>query len=181
MAEIITKNRNRSSRQPIRVDLTAMVDLGFLLITFFMLATTMTKNKSMLVDKMDDTPTEHPPVVPASKTMRLLLGDNDKVYYYTASDDINNINDIKIDSTDYSPQGLRRAIQNRQEEVMEKYGKLKKDELFVMIKPLPKSKLQNTIDTFDELTINGVKRYAIVEPDDKVDSLVANMVGQRLH
>jgi biopolymer transport protein ExbD len=181
MAEMITNSRSRSNRMPIKVDLTAMVDLGFLLITFFMLATTMTKPKSMAVDKMQDVNDPNPPEVPESKTMRLLLGDNDKVYYYTSADNVDNVDDIYIDSTDYSPQGLRRAIHHRQEEVIKMYGEDKKDELFVMIKPLPHSKLQNTIDTFDELRINGVKRYAIVSPDDIVDSLVAIRVGQRLH
>ncbi len=181
MGEIITNGKNRSHRQPIRVDLTAMVDLGFLLITFFMLATTMTKTKSMSVDKMDDGPVTNPPVVPESKTMRLLLGDNDKVYFYKSSDNVLNPNEIIIDSTDYISNGLRKAIHQRQIEVMEKHGKDKKDDLFVMIMPLPHSKLQNTIDTFDELTINGVKRYAIVKPDDAVDSMVAIRIGQRLN
>ncbi len=181
MAEMISKDRNRSGRQLIRVDLTAIVDLGFLLITFFILSTTITKSRSMAVNKMNDVVVPNPPIVPSSKTMRLLLGDNDKVYFYTAPDKIDNLSDIYIDSTDYSPQGLRRAIMNRQEEIMNKYGKDKKDELIVMIKPLPHSKLQNTIDTFDELSINGVKKYALIEPDDAVDSMVVKMIGQRLH
>ena len=59
-----------------------------------------------------------------------------------------------------------------------KHNGEKKDDLFVMIKPLPTSKLKNTVDVLDEMTINGVTRYAILEPTDPIDSLVALRIGQ---
>jgi hypothetical protein len=74
----------RSKKQNSKVDLTAMVDLAFLLITFFMLTTTLSKPQSMnlgLPDKQDD-PTEKPIKVDENRTMTLLVGDNDKLVRY---------------------------------------------------------------------------------------------------
>lgn len=167
----------RSKKMSTRVDLTAMVDLGFLLITFFMLATTFNKPKTMEVNKPDKTedPKDQPPI-PLSKTLALMLGDNDKVYWYVSPEDIDANTQLSLDSIDYSPNGVRRIIQQRQREVQAKYSD--KDQLFVMIKPLPASKLKNTVDVLDEMTINGVKRYALLPPNDPIDSLVALKIGQ---
>ena len=74
----------RSKKMSTRVDLTAMVDLGFLLITFFMLATTFNKPKTMEINKPakdDDKKIEEPPIK-MSKTVSFMLGNNDKVYWY---------------------------------------------------------------------------------------------------
>jgi biopolymer transport protein ExbD len=173
-----TQNKNRGRRVNTQVDLTAMVDLGFLLITFFMLATTMVKPKSMEVYKPinDDEPLD----IPESKSISIMLGSNGKVYYYVAPNDAKTTTEVIIDSTSYGATGLRKVIQKRQTEVMNKYGQDHKEDLFVMIKPTSKSILKNTIDALDEMQINGVKRFAILEPNAEVDKLVAVQVKQPL-
>jgi biopolymer transport protein ExbD len=173
------KKKARSKKMSTRVDLTAMVDLGFLLITFFMLATTFNKPKTMEVVKpaKDDDPNKKDqPAIKMSKTFTLLLGTNDKVYAYTSPDNVDENTELAVDSADYSPNGLRRVLQNRQKECAAAWGH--KDTLFVMIKPLPKSKVKNTVDALDEMSINGVKRYAILAPDDPVDSVICLKIGQ---
>jgi biopolymer transport protein ExbD len=192
MAEMDTSSKGggkhgggkRAKKGSTRVDLTAMVDLGFLLITFFMLATTMNKPKTMEINKPakeDDVKDKDKPIVKMSKTLSLLLGDNDKVYWYVSPDEVNSTTKIEMDSVDYGPNGVRRIVKRRLKEVLEQHG-LEKDGtngLFVMIKPLPGSKLKNTVDVLDEMTINDVKRYAILEVNDPIDSLVALQVGQK--
>lgn len=170
----------RSKKMSTRVDLTAMVDLGFLLITFFMLATTFNKPKTMEVNKPIDDPNAKPPEIPKSKTLTLLLGDNDKIYWYVAPDQIDNDHPLTLDSVDYSSTGIRKVIQQRQDEVSKLPKNYSKEDLFVMLKPLPKSKLKNTVDILDEMTINNIKYYALVAPNDPVDSLVAIQIGQQL-
>lgn len=173
------KKKRRSKKASTRVDLTAMVDLGFLLITFFILATTFNKPKTMEVNKPakdDDEKKEEPPIK-MSKTVNFMLGNNNMVYWYVSPDAIDAGTQIEMDSVDYSVNGLRRIIKKRQSEVAAQWGN--KDELFVMIKPLPGSKLKNTVDILDEMTINDVKRYAILEANDPIDSLVAVQVGQK--
>lgn len=170
----------RGKKMSTRVDLTAMVDLGFLLITFFMLATTFNKPKTMEVNKPakeDEKDKKEEPPIKMSKTASLMLGARDKLYAYVSPDEIDATTELSIDSIDYSPNGLRKFIQRRQREVQEQWGD--KDQLFVMIKPLPGSNVKNIVDVLDEMTINDVKRYAILEPNDPIDSLIALKAGQK--
>lgn len=168
----------RGKKMSTRVDLTPMVDLGFLLITFFMLATTFNKPKTMEVNKpaKDDLKKIDEPVIKMSKTATLMLGKGDKIYAYVSPDSIDANSELQLDSIDYSPSGLRKFIQRRQSEVQAQWGN--KDELFVMIKPLPSSSFKNIVDALDEMTINDVKRYAILPANDPIDSLIALRAGQ---
>lgn len=169
----------RSKKMSTRVDLTAMVDLGFLLITFFMLATTFNKPKTMEINKpAKDDDKKDEPIIKMSKTVTLMLGNNDKVYWYVSPDAIDPSTQISLDSVDYSSNGVRKIIQQRQSDVKLLPPNYNKDDLFVMIKPLPSSKLKNTVDILDEMTINDVKRYAILAPNDPIDSLIALTIGQ---
>jgi len=125
--------------------------------------------------KEDDKKIEEPPIK-MSKTATLMLGKGDKIYAYVSPDEIDATTELQMDSIDYSPNGLRKFIQRRQKEVAQQWGN--QDDLFVMIKPLPASTYRNIVDVLDEMTINDVKRYAILEPNDPIDSLVALRAGQ---
>jgi biopolymer transport protein ExbD len=171
------KKKARSKKLSTRVDLTAMVDLGFLLITFFMLATTFNKPKTMEVNKpAKDDDVKDQPAIKMSKTVSLLLGNNNLVYWYVSPDEITAETSLELDSVDYSANGVRKIIQRRIKEVHEMWTDT--TNLFVMIKPLPGSKYKNIVDILDEMTISNVRTYAILKPDDPVDSLVCVKIGQ---
>jgi biopolymer transport protein ExbD len=170
---IATKNIGRTKRQSTKVDLTAMVDLGFLLITFFMLATTMFEPKIIEVLKPEKNTTITQDVM-ASKTLTLMLAENNKVYWYHGLADEDNIN-FRLDSCGYDINGLRSVIMNRQKEVEVKHKD--KSQMFVIIKPLKGSALQNIVDVFDEISICNVKRYAIADEYDDTDFKVATQLG----
>jgi biopolymer transport protein ExbD len=172
------KKKARSKKASTRVDLTAMVDLGFLLITFFMLATTMNKPKAMEVNKPakdKEKDKEELPEIKQSKTYSIILGKNNMAYCYTGADDDAN---VKVDSTFFSRAGLRAMIKQRQNEVQQQWGD--KDELFIMIKPLPDSKYRNMVDILDEMAICGVKRYAIIDEFNSIDEGIGAKSGNRL-
>lgn len=169
--EILNQKKNKVTT---RVDLTAMVDLGFLLITFFMLAMTFNQPKILEVNKPTDEGTTNS--IPESKTSIIMLGAGDKLYTYQSAQEIRNSDLLIVDSMDYNPGGLRKYLQRCQDEVQAQWGD--KDQLFVMIKPLPGSSYKNLIDVMDEMMINKVKRYAIINPTEKIDSLIASKVGQ---
>ena len=169
--EITQRNGKRVST---KVDLTAMVDLGFLLITFFMLASTLARPTTMQILKPDET--GDPSVYPQSKTATLLIGTRDQVYTYSLPDEIGSMSDAVIDSMDFGPNGLRKYIQRRQAEVQAKWGD--QDMLLVLIKPLPGANYKHVVDVLDEMLINDVKRYTIMKADTPVDSMVVSLVGE---
>lgn len=153
----------RSKKQNAKVDLTAMVDLAFLLITFFMLTTTLSKPQSMslgLPDK-EDKKIDQKIKVDENRTMTLMLGDNNKLVYYMGllETPIAGPKDIA-----YGKDGIRKELLSRKKSVLE-YSAAKgkpKNGIIVIIKPTKKSTYKNLVDILDEMAITGVETYAIV-------------------
>lgn len=151
----------RSKKQNAKVDLTAMVDLAFLLITFFMLTTTLSKPQSMslgLPDKDDKNDTEIK--VDENRTMTILLGDNDKLVRYVG------LLATPVAGGDpkdfvYGKDGIRKELLSRKKAVLEYTGNKEKG-MIVIIKPSKKSNYKNLIDVLDEMAITDVPSYAIV-------------------
>lgn len=155
----------RSKKQNSKVDLTAMVDLAFLLITFFMLTTTLSKPKAMelgLPDKQDD-PSEKPIKVDENRTMTILLGDNNKLVRYVGMLATPVAGGTPKEFT-YGKNGIRAELLKRKASVLA-YSTAKgkpKNGMIVIIKPSKKSNYRNLIDILDEMGIVEVPTYAIV-------------------
>jgi biopolymer transport protein ExbD len=155
-----------TKRLATHIDFTPMVDLGFLLITFFMLTTVLAKPVVMKVVMPDDANgTEDP--VPASKALTLLLGASDRVYWYEGLDS------QLLDSTTYSEGGLRRVILGKMEKVRAQWGLQAYQEaqtkepkqgsrLNVIIKPMENARYKNLVDALDEMAICRVRYYCIL-------------------
>ncbi|WP_163410140.1 ExbD/TolR family protein [Flavobacterium ajazii] len=158
----------RSKKQNSKVDLTAMVDLAFLLITFFMLTTTLSKPQSMnlgLPDKNEKEP-EKPIKVDEKRTMTIMMGENNKLIYYMGllESPIAGPKDIE-----YGKGGIRKELLARKKSVLAYTGDKTKG-IIVIIKPGKKSKYKNLVDILDEMAITGVETYAIVndfQPKEK--------------
>jgi biopolymer transport protein ExbD len=135
-----------------RVDLTPMVDLGFLLITFFIFTTTMSQPTSMqlFLPKDTDKPEEQNKVK-ASGALTLLLGGNNVIYYYEG--------ELLPDGSNFKTTGFK-DIRNI---VMDKKRSTDPKDFMVVIKPDENATYKNTVDILDEMTINDVKRYAMVD------------------
>lgn len=154
----------RAKKQSSKVDLTAMVDLAFLLITFFMLTTSLSKPQSMdlsLPDKDPDSTKTVDTKVDENRTMTVLLGENNKLTYYMGllATPIAGPKDIA-----YGKDGIRRELLKRKKTVLE-YSTAKgkpKNGIIVIIKPTKKSNYRNLVDILDEMAITGVETYAIV-------------------
>jgi biopolymer transport protein ExbD len=158
-----------------RVDLTPMVDLGFLLITFFMYTTTMSKPKTMQINmpyKDDQPKPEEETKIKASTAMTILLSSNHRVYYYEGiGDDATKPPELKV--TYFRKQdGIRDAIMAKQKMVedLKRSGQLgAKDQATILIKPDVTSTYEDMVNILDEMNINDVRVYAIVDitPVDK--------------
>lgn len=153
------KNGRRSSpKLSPRVDLTAMVDLAFLLITFFIMTTSLAKPHAMDVTMPVPGPSEP---VPESRTMTICLGKNNRVLYYVGLAE-KPLSAPKL--VDYSKTGLREAIIYTGKNILKTTGKT----MIVIVKPDVHSQYADLVAALDELHITNVPSYAIadISPED---------------
>lgn len=152
----------KSKKQSTRVDLTPMVDLGFLLITFFIFTTTMSQPTAMQLFLPQDTDNpEEQNKTKASGALTVLLGKNDRVYYYEG--------EISPDGANFKSASFKEI----REIIINKKTSTPPDDFMVIIKPNPESTYKNVVDALDEMTINDVKRYAMVDIFDIENQLIA--------
>jgi biopolymer transport protein ExbD len=164
MAEIENKQAGRHKtslrivKKSTKVDLTPMVDLGFLLITFFVFTTSMTKPRVMGIvspkDSKDST------TVCESCALTLIPVQEDKILYFEG---IQNTSTI-LKETDFTAEGLRTLLMLKKEKVKETKGT--DEEMVLIVKPGDKSTYKNFVDILDEVAITNVKHYFIDELTD---------------
>ena len=154
-----------TKKQLLRIDMTPMVDLGFLLITFFVFTTTISKPSVTDLYMPSDKPDPHPPKLIDDLAITILLDGNDKIFYYNGKwEDAKNAN--QIFETSYSTySGIGKIIRQKQKDIDEgrKIAGGRK-EMMLLIKPTSQSVYKNVVDALDEAMINDVNKYAIVEP-----------------
>ena len=159
------KSFSHSKRQILRIDMTPMVDLGFLLITFFDFTTTMSIPKATDLFMPSDKPDPHPPKLIDDLALTILLSENNKIYCYNGNwEDAKKSN--QIFETNYSTyNGIGKIIRQKQKDI-DASGKFTdgRKGMMLLIKPTSQSVYKNVIDALDEAMINDVKKYAIVEP-----------------
>jgi len=159
-----------------RVDMTPMVDLGFLLITFFIFTTTMSSPKALNLNMPKDTnKDEELNKAKESGALTIMLGKDNGVYYYEGQ--------LAPDGSNFKSATfatIRDEIINKKKEVVknhvhddncpkiwaenkgDKNSCLDRD-FVVVIKPDEDATYRNTVDMLDEMTINNVKRYAMID------------------
>ena len=138
-----------------RVDMTPMVDLGFLLITFFIFTTTMSTPAAMQLYMPKDTDNkEEQNKAKESGALTVMLGKADQVYFYEGqlAPDASNFQTSSFDPN----KGIRQVIINKKRNTPP-------EDLVIVIKPNDEATYKNTVDMLDEMTINDVKRFALVD------------------
>jgi biopolymer transport protein ExbD len=143
-----------------RVDLTPMVDLGFLLITFFVFTTTMSKPTAMNMNEPKDDKPEDQMKVKESAVMTILLGKDNQVYYYNGTLTGDNASQI-FKSTNFKD--IRQIILDKRNAVPD--GAKSKSDLMYIIKADKESKFKNVIDILDEMQINAIPAGHYAEVD----------------
>lgn len=135
-----------------RVDLTPMVDLGFLLITFFIFTTTMSQPTAMKLFLPKDTDKqEELNKVKESGALTIMLGKADGVFYYEGQ--------LAPDGSNFKSSNFK----DIRDVIINKKKSTNPEDFVVVIKPGPEATYRNTVDMLDEMTINDVKRYAMVD------------------
>jgi biopolymer transport protein ExbD len=154
--------KKRAKKMSTKIDMTPMVDLAFLLLTFFMLTTTFSKPTIMQVtmpvkEKKNDDPT----VLKASDAFTVLLGADNKIYYYEGLLDATTKPELKLSS--YDANGIRKTLLDRRRA---NAGTV------VLIKPDDKSNYKNMVDILDEMNITDQKKYALVDISKADEDLI---------
>jgi biopolymer transport protein ExbD len=196
MAEIIQqegggkkKGKRRAKKHSTHIDMTPMVDLACLLLTFFMLTTAFTKPKIMeIVLPEPPKPGEITPQISGKRALTIILDANDRVFWYAG-----NANPLKpplpeVHETDFSKDGIRKVLLGRnialftqindyntaltegkivapRDTVQSVIRKFKKDDTagpIVLVKATNKATYGDMVNMVDELTITNVSRYSIV-------------------
>lgn len=171
----------KAKRLSTRVDMTPMVDLGFLLITFFIFTTTMSSPKALNLNMPKDTKKEEElNKAKESGALTIMLGKDNGVYYYEGQ--------LAPDGSNFktaSFKTIREEIINKKKDVVKSHvhdsncDKIQQDakkdgdknwqnacldrDFVVVIKPDQDATYKNTVDILDEMTINHVKRYAMID------------------
>lgn len=196
MANIETNSgegkKGKPQRKTLRVDFTPMVDMNMLLITFFMFCTTLSIPQVMDIAMPDLRGGDSK--IPASKSLTVILGENDKVYYYEGEANYDDYTSLK--ETNY--QGMREILLSKNNANLSKIKELrlkrskrqiteaefkaevsqinKSDEgIYTLIKPTKGSNFKNLVDALDEMLICGVGKYMIVEPGEGDEFLMENL------
>ncbi len=147
----------RSKKSSTRVDLTAIVDLAFLLITFFMYTTTLQKPKAMNLAMPDNSVQKSRLAIAASRSMTILLGSHHKVEWYMgeAGKSAHTVDNFGKD-------GIRKAILDNKQKVADTHSGDEKL-MEVVIKPSDKSTYADLVAILDEMKITNIQIYAIVK------------------
>jgi biopolymer transport protein ExbD len=186
------KGGSKQKKLSVHIDFTPMVDMNMLLITFFMLCTSLSKPQTMEISmpSNDKNVTEQDrDQVKASQAITLVLSGHDSVFYYTGQPDYKNYNSLKL--TSYNADGIRSFLLKRNAEAVDKINKLKQDKLqrkitqldfskqvsdiksgkgtpVVIIKAADRANYKNLIDALDEMQICNIGKYVIdkITPGD---------------
>lgn len=190
--------KSKQKKFAVRVDFTPMVDMNMLLITFFMLCTTLSKPQTMEISmpSNDKNITEQQKsMVKASQAITLLLGADNKLYYYEGEPNYKDYTSLK--ETDYSPNGIRsillqknaaavnrvRALKQQkldlkisEDEYRKQVSEIKsgKDTPTVIIKATDDASYKNLIDALDEMQICNIGKYVITDIAEADEFLIKN-------
>src|SRR5688500_18239127 len=139
----------RSKKTSTRIDMTPMVDLAFLLLTFFVMTTTLNKPQTMEITMPEKPKAEDKqPVVNEKRVLTLVLGAENKVHWYLG------ITDPKVEISNFSNHGIRKVLLQQNSQIKE---------MVVLIKPSDESKYKNVVDILDEMNISNIARFALVD------------------
>lgn len=156
----------KAKRLSTRVDMTPMVDLGFLLITFFIFTTTMSTPSTMdLFMPKDTEKPEEQNKAKESGALTIMMGKDDHIYYYEGK--------LAEDASNFQSSNFK-AIRDI---IIKKKKSTPVEDLVIVLKPNEEATYKNTVDMLDEMTINEIKRFALVDISEVENMLIHKTEG----
>lgn len=214
MAEIIENEsgvnkviKRRAKRHPVHIDMTPMVDLACLLLTFFMLTTAFSKPKVMEIVLPDNRDTIERPRVPEKRVVNIILAENNQIYFYNGSADPTHGYLPTMIKSNYSKDGIRKVLLDRNKNLFKQIysyndsltrglGKYKlsmsKESIdkqvkkmrsaddsgpVVLIKAADGVSYGNMVDILNEMAITSIARYAVVNMNYVEKKMLADAIA----
>lgn len=206
MAEIIAnegggkkKGKKRAKRFSTAIDMTPMVDVMCLLLTFFMLTTAFSKPKIMEIVLPEKTNEPSKTEIPKWRAVNIILDENDRIFYYAGLADPTKPPIPTVFESDFSKDGIRKMLLERNKVLFKQISDLNNDVLtgkqvmskdtldqrlrnfrtyddvgpIVLIKATDKAKYKNIVDIIDEMAICNIARYSLTEMNSFEEKLLA--------
>lgn len=156
----------KAKKMSTRIDMTPLVDLGFLLITFFIFTTTMSTPSTMdLFMPKDTEKDEDLNKAKESGALTIMMGKEDHIYFYEGK--------LAPDASNFKTSNYKEI----RDVIINKKKNTPVEDLVIVLKPNKEATYKNTVDMLDEMTINGVKRFALVDISDVEDQLITVTEG----
>lgn len=163
----------RSKKQNSRVDMTPMVDLGFLLITFFMFTTTFSKPNVMdlgLPAKPKENEKPADTEIKLSNSISLILGKNNRIFWHQEVATTATAADLK--ETSFDRDGIRKVVEQAKARAVDP------TKFTVIIKPTDDAVYKNFVDILDEMAITKNEQYGVTELKDNEEKIYKQKVGE---
>jgi biopolymer transport protein ExbD len=165
----------KQKKSSTRIDMTPMVDLAFLLLTFFMLTTSFSKPKTMPIQLPDKQKKEDKKVeINENDVLNIILAPGNRLYYYKGLQ----TPDVKQASFSVtSDKSIRKILITEQNENFRDraHGDSSQFKFTVLIKPLEGSKYKNLVDIFDEMNISKIRSYALTDISPAEQKMIDDM------
>jgi biopolymer transport protein ExbD len=155
--QIVAPSNGKSKKRSTAIDMTPLVDLGFLLVTFFILTSAYAKPQAMPLQMPKNQQNAKMPVY-ASGTISIFIGADDQVFYQQGLDKT-------LQRSNYAPEGIRKVLMDKKRQSAEK--------CFVVVKATQQAKYKNLIDLLDEIKVMGITNFAITDLNDADKALLA--------
>ena len=211
MAEIVQeeghkgKGKKKAKKHGTHIDMTPMVDLACLLLTFFMLTTAFNKPKVMeiiLPEKPKEN--EKPPELDKSRALSIILFEEDKVLWYSGLADPSKELPV-LTETNFTKDGIRKVLLQRNKDLFMSITQMNKDVVdgkiklprdsiegrikrfykadksgpIVLIKAADGVKYRNIVDIIDEMAITNIARYSLVDINSVEKTMVQNYISSK--
>lgn len=165
----------RSKKQNTRVDMTPMVDLGFLLITFFMFTTTFSKPNVMDLGLPAKPKIDQPPPIQTEvkleNSITLLIGKDNRIFWHQQEQ--SSLTDANLNETTFDREGIRKIVQQAKARAIDK------DIFTVIIKPTDDAVYKNFVDILDEMAITKSERYGVTDLKPWELAIYEKKVGEK--
>jgi biopolymer transport protein ExbD len=172
------KKKGRGKKGNPKIDMTPMVDLGFLLLTFFVLTTQMGTPTTMpvVVPADDDKkePDKPEDKIAAGKVRVFIMSGKNRIYYYKPVQDPTK-EKVELNQVGYQEAGIRKVIQEAQIEVRKDYATANDTApLIVMLKMTDDASYRNMVDILDEMNITQQRKYMLLEVSTDEAQLISD-------